>query len=130
MSELERIRKVCNWLIFAEFAESDSVIAQKLGYTKSSFSQILNGKVPLSEKFINRICLFDKNINKVWILEGTGEMLLDNSLKDDCRKKIERLEEQLNDKVEIIAYQKKEIVILQKQLQDCENEKKRNKTII
>jgi hypothetical protein len=47
-----------------------------LGYTKSSFSQILNGKVPLSEKFVKKLCSLDENINGVWILEGDGEMLL------------------------------------------------------
>ncbi|KLT67909.1 transcriptional regulator [Flavobacterium sp. ABG] len=123
MSELERIRKVCDWLIFAEFAQSDSDLAQKLGYAKSSLSQILNGKVPLSEKFINRVCYFNKNINRVWILNEEGDMLLKGILKDDSVEKVKQLQEQLNDKAEIILYQKKEIASLQKKLQDYENKK-------
>lgn len=75
MTDIQRIRKVLNWLIFSEFAENDTDLAIKLGYTKSSFSQIVNGKVPLSDKFINALCLCDENINKVWILTGEGNLL-------------------------------------------------------
>ncbi|MDR3272327.1 MAG: helix-turn-helix transcriptional regulator [Flavobacteriaceae bacterium] len=75
MTELQRIKKVVNWLIFIEFADSDKDLAEKLGYTKSSFSQIINGKVPLAEKFIKKLCSTDENINEVWITEGKGSML-------------------------------------------------------
>ena len=63
------------WLIFSGFGENEKELAELLGYTKSSFSQILNGKVPLSDKFLDKICSLDNNINKVWILENKGEML-------------------------------------------------------
>jgi transcriptional regulator with XRE-family HTH domain len=76
MDTLQRLRRVINWLIFQEIADSDKDLADRLGYTKSSFSQILNGKVPLSEKFVKKLCSLDENINGVWILEGDGEMLL------------------------------------------------------
>jgi len=75
MTDLKRIKKVINWLIFSEYAENEARIAQKLGYTKSSFSQIINGKVPISDKFIDKLCEADKNMNKVWIISGEGEML-------------------------------------------------------
>jgi transcriptional regulator with XRE-family HTH domain len=75
MDDLQRVKKIINWLIFNEYAENETEIAQKLGYTKSSFSQIVNGKVPLSEKFITNLCKADENINKVWITDGVGEML-------------------------------------------------------
>jgi transcriptional regulator with XRE-family HTH domain len=79
MDTLQRLRRVINWLIFQEIADSDKDLADRLGYTKSSFSQILNGKVPLSEKFVKKLCSLDENINGVWILEGDGEMLLSGS---------------------------------------------------
>lgn len=75
MTKIERVRKLCKWLIFDGFAESDSDLATKLGYTKSSFSQIINEKVPLSDKFIDKLCAVDDNINKVWILNGIGTLL-------------------------------------------------------
>jgi transcriptional regulator with XRE-family HTH domain len=75
MSIIQRVRKVCKWLIFSDYADNDAELAKLLGYTKSSFSQILNEKVPLSEKFIDKLCLVDSNINKVWILSNSEEML-------------------------------------------------------
>lgn len=79
MTGLRRIRKVINWLIFQDFAESEKEIADIMGYTKSSFSQIVNGKVPLSDKFIDKLTSIDKNINKVWVENGNGEMLKENN---------------------------------------------------
>ncbi|MCX4262335.1 MAG: helix-turn-helix transcriptional regulator [Alistipes sp.] len=58
-----------------EYAENERELAEKLGYTKSSFSQIVNGKVPLSERFVQKLASVDKNINEVWILTGEGNML-------------------------------------------------------
>ena len=74
-ADLQRLKKVVKWLIFSGFGENEKELAELLGYTKSSFSQILNGKVPLSDKFLDKICSLDNNINKVWILENKGKML-------------------------------------------------------
>lgn len=74
MTVIQRLRKAINWLIFIEFAENERDLAEKLGYTKSSFSQIVNGKVPLADKFVKKLCSADENINDVWITEGKGEM--------------------------------------------------------
>lgn len=75
MAEIQRIKKVVNWLIFMEYVENERELSEKLGYTKSSFSQIINGRVPLSDKFVKKLCSIDENINEVWIIEGTGTML-------------------------------------------------------
>ncbi len=69
-----------NWLIYKDVAENERALAERLGYTKSSFSQIMNGKVPLSEKFMKRICALDENINFVWLQSGEGDMFLSNNL--------------------------------------------------
>ena len=63
MFDLQRIRKLINWYIFQEYGKNDAEIAQKLGYTKSSFSQILRGKVPVSKIFVDKLCSLDPNIN-------------------------------------------------------------------
>ncbi|AOW11315.1 hypothetical protein EM308_08215 [Flavobacterium gilvum] len=76
---------MCKWLIYDGFAENDKELAEKLGYTKSSFSQILNEKVPLSEKFVEKLCAVNENINKVWIDFEEGELLktfLSNQLNE------------------------------------------------
>lgn len=76
MTKIERVIKVCKWLIFCEIAENNTDLAKKLGYSISSFSQILNEKVPLSDKFIDKLISLDKNINRDWITEGLNKMLL------------------------------------------------------
>jgi hypothetical protein len=75
MTILQRVKKVVNWLIFVEYAKNEVDLAGKLGYTKSSFSQITNGKVPLADKFIKKLCSVDENINEVWVVSGSGTML-------------------------------------------------------
>ena len=96
MTELQRIKKVCKWLVFNDFAENDKELADKLGYTKSSFSQILNGKVPISGKFIDKLCDLDKNINKVWVLSEKGEMFKENLIKEDNTYLIELQKETID----------------------------------
>lgn len=78
MSTTKRIKKAINWLIFQEVAESERELAEKLGYTKSSFSQIVNGKVPLSDKFVKKLCALDENINEVWVMNGAETMFKNN----------------------------------------------------
>ena len=87
MSKIQRVKKVVKWLIYQDFADNDKELAELLGYTKSSFSQIINEKVPLSEKFIDNISLLDQNINKVWILTGEGEMLKNDSTLNEPKEK-------------------------------------------
>jgi phage repressor protein C with HTH and peptisase S24 domain len=75
MTKIERVRKLCKWLIYDGYADNDADLAVKMGYTKSSFSQIMNEKVHLSDKFIDKLCLTNENINKVWINKNIGYML-------------------------------------------------------
>lgn len=74
MTDIQRIKKAINWLIFQGVAENEKALAELLGYTKSSFSQIINGRVPISEKFVKKLCGLDENINEVWVLKGDGTM--------------------------------------------------------
>lgn len=89
MEHLQRIRQTLKWLIYNDIAKTDAEIAKLLGYTKSSFSQIVNGRVPMSDKFISKLCSLDKNINSVWLLTDEGEMLNESgkvSATDDSAK--------------------------------------------
>lgn len=85
MTTEKRLKKVINWLIYQDVAENERALADLLGYTKSSFSQIINGKVPLSEKFVKKLCQLDQNINEVWIMTGEGEMFLADNLNSEER---------------------------------------------
>lgn len=74
--ELERVDTALNWLIYRGIAASHAEIAAKIGYKPSSISQIVNGSVKLSVKFIRNICALDESLNAEWIKTGVGEMLL------------------------------------------------------
>ena len=120
MTKIERLKKLCKWLIYIGYADNDTDLASKLGYTKSSFSQIINGKVPISDKFIDKICATDEDINKVWISSGDGQMI--NSLQelsnDDYNYK-----ELADSRLEVITLLKDKISILNNTI---ENLKKPN----
>ena len=75
MTTLQRVTKVIDWLIFEKKIKSRRELAQKMGYTESSMSQILNKKVALSDKFIKKFSIIDGSINENWLLIGEGEML-------------------------------------------------------
>lgn len=83
MDAHKRVKKVINWLIFKEIADNERALAETLGYTKSSFSQIVNGKVPLSEKFMKKLCSLDENINFVWLQTGEGKMFVSDNLNSE-----------------------------------------------
>lgn len=71
----QRITDVVSFLIFSKSALDKRDLAQKLGYNVSSFSQIINGRVPVSDKFIERLLEFAPDINDQWLIKGEGEML-------------------------------------------------------
>lgn len=84
MLDIERVIKVVDWLIFEKIVTSRKDLALKMGYTESSMSQILNQKVPLSERFIKKLSILDERIDFNWILDGEGDMLKTESTTDSC----------------------------------------------
>ena len=83
MEAQKRVKKGVNWLIFKEIADSERALADALGYTKSSFSQIMTGRVPISEKFLKKLCALDENINFVWVQTGEGDMFIKDNLNSE-----------------------------------------------
>lgn len=75
MSDLQRIRKVIDWLIFEGMAESQKDVAEKCGYGESYMSQVLSGRVNLSSRFIKNLSALDERLSEEWIESGRGEML-------------------------------------------------------
>lgn len=79
---LERVKTLIDWLIFEKTIKNRRELAEKMGYTESSLSQILNGKVKLSEKFIKKLSDTAENINQHWILTGKGKMIIGDRLEE------------------------------------------------
>ena len=75
----DRLKQVVAWLIANGEASSQRELAMVLGYTPSSLSQIINGHVPLSDKFLNRLVNLDDHINTAWVKTGEGNMLVTGS---------------------------------------------------
>ena len=80
MTVQENVKKVVAWLISSGYAVSQRDLAEKMGYRESSFSQILNGHVPVSDKFLGRLKNIDSRIDIGWIKTGYGEMLGGNQM--------------------------------------------------
>ena len=71
------------WLLEKRVASSQRSLAVTMGYNPSSFSQIINQHVPLSEKFLHRLVTIEPRVNLEWVRTGKGEMLLDKEMDDD-----------------------------------------------
>ena len=71
----ESLKRIVQWLILQGRVESQRDLALRLGYQESSFSQIVNGHVPLSGKFVSRLCALEPRINRDYVLTGQGDML-------------------------------------------------------
>lgn len=72
----ENLKQLVAWFVANGVATSQRDLAQQLGYTPSSLSQIINGHVPLSDKFLSRVKALDSRINTDWIRTSSGDMLL------------------------------------------------------
>lgn len=81
VSLLERVNNLIDWLIFEKIIRNRRDLADKIGYTESSLSQITNGKVELSFRFIKNLAKIDSRINIEWIETGKGLMLFTKESK-------------------------------------------------
>ncbi|UUF13089.1 MULTISPECIES: helix-turn-helix transcriptional regulator [Flavobacterium] len=81
MNELQRIKIALKTLMSLGTAKNQQEIGRLMGYSsKSSFSQVLNGKVNLPADFINRLCELNILLDKEWLTTGNG-----NVLKNSCK---------------------------------------------
>ena len=70
------LKKIVKWLVMQGKASSQRELALQMGYNPSAFSQILNGHVPVSEKFLSRLAAFEPMVNLDWVRTGRGDMLV------------------------------------------------------
>lgn len=76
ITELQRVKIALKALISLGAARNQEEAGKLLGYSnKSSFSQVLNGKVNLPADFVDRLCALNTAINKHWIKTGIGNVL-------------------------------------------------------
>ncbi|WP_418990623.1 hypothetical protein [Alistipes sp.] len=73
--ELQYISKAVDWLIFNSVVKTRAELAKKMGYNPSTFSQIMEGKVGVTERFILKLQEIDNRLNPAWLRTGEGRML-------------------------------------------------------
>lgn len=54
-------------------------LARQLGINPGNLSRILNGSVPLSEGFVNKVVV-ELGVSKRWLLDGQGPMMVESAL--------------------------------------------------
>lgn len=125
----DRLRK---YLIFREIKNKD--IAEKLGFSGSQVTNIIQGKVFGSDKLF-KILNYYPEINANWLFTGEGEML--NSNKKEEKRDVERdigtslveqYEARLGDKDEIISGLKREMKLLREKMTLEEGDQGENKS--
>ena len=82
-TDIQRLKRAVNYLIYKEVAETESDLAKRLNCTKSYFSQVMNGKAKISDNFVERLCSLDRDLNKVYITTGEGELLTSQTIDGD-----------------------------------------------
>lgn len=88
LTQLQRVKKLCKWLIFSGYGDKEADIAILLSYNVSSFSQFLNAKKPITDNFIDKICGVDPNVNKLYIAEGVGSFFLNENFHKKEQKNL------------------------------------------
>lgn len=89
MNESDRLKLIIRHLIGRGIAPNQKGIGELLGYkNESSFSQVVNGKVPTPSNLFKKLKNLDDRINEDWIKTGEGEML-----KTDTPKPIYSVED-------------------------------------
>lgn len=72
----DNLKTAISWLMEQKSVSSQRNLADMLGYNPSALSQILNGHVPVSEKFLARLVSMEPRLNVDWIRTGKGKMIL------------------------------------------------------
>lgn len=74
--QLTRIKEAINHYIGHGF-KSQKELAEKMGYSEMYLSQVLNGRVPLSTKFVERLKRVCPDLNKEY-LNGNNDWMFTN----------------------------------------------------
>lgn len=76
MAENKRIKILVHWLISQGVVSSQQDLGDRVGVTNKSYlSQLVNGKAT-STDFLNKLTKLDERINRDWIENGSGEMII------------------------------------------------------
>ena len=89
MNVLERAKSVVKWLIDEGEIKSQTELAARMGYNESSVSQILTGRVRLSDKFISKLAQVSSSINPRYFKEEDAPMVIVHSDSEKDKRTVE-----------------------------------------
>ena len=75
--KLLRLADMIDWLLFHNVVASRRELAKRMKYQESTLSLVVNGKQPISPKFLTALAGVDDRLNVDWINSGEGDMILE-----------------------------------------------------
>lgn len=72
----ERLKIFINSLIVNLIVKNQADFALKIGIARSQLSEILSGKRKVTESLVNKIHNLYPHLNKEWLINGDGEMMV------------------------------------------------------
>jgi len=76
-NKLLRLADMIDWLLYNNVVASRRELAKRMKYQESTLSLVVNGKQPISSKFLNALAGVDDRLNIDWIDTGEGDMIVE-----------------------------------------------------
>lgn len=105
--KLDRLAEMIDWMLYHNVVASRRDLALRMNYTESTLSCVVNGKQPISPKFLTALSQIDTRLNVDWIETGKGDMVV-----EEAAASVPSTAEEL----EAIRLQQENIRMLQEQL--------------
>lgn len=104
--KLDRLAEMIDWMLYHNVVASRRELALRMNYTESTLSCVVNGKQPISPKFLTALSQIDPRLNVDWIDSGKGDMIIEEEATSVPN----------NEELEAIRLQQENIKMLQEQL--------------
>lgn len=75
--KLDRLAEMIDWMLYHNVVASRRELALRMNYTESTLSCVVNGRQPISPKFLTALSQIDPRLNVDWIDTGEGEMIIE-----------------------------------------------------
>lgn len=130
----ERLKIFINSLIVNLRVKSQADFASKIGIARSQLSEILSGKRKVTESLVNKIHNSYPYLNKEWLTDGEGEMMIgviqNNENGDNINGHSVTINKTEGDYIEIIKSLTTQLAVSQQQVSVSQEQMNRLITII
>lgn len=130
----ERLKIFINSLIVNLIVKNQADFALKIGIARSQLSEILSGKRKVTESLVNKIHNLYPHLNKEWLINGDGEMMVgiiqNNENGDNINGHSVTINKTEGDYLEIIKSLTAQLTVSQQQVSVSQEQMNRLITII